>query len=236
MLQGLFGSKSAAKILLFLFVNEKCYGSQIQTLLQTALTPIQKSLQRLESDGILTSHYEGKLRIYNLNPTYPLRNELEMLLKKAYGLLSSQEKKLYCFIHKPRLSFQEEILRNRDKRRELLSFWGQLAKVNELSFSTKSRQGEAQITKIGQAKVIVSDPSPSVFIFQEKGHWFQDQIPETAFNNSFRWTLDTSSSLITLEHLRYGSSHPVFLFHLTPTEPFMLEAVDAHLCAELFTY
>ena len=74
-------------------------------------------------------------------------------------------------------------------------------------------------------------PSTSEIVFQEKGHWFQDQVPETAFNSSFRWTLDTQACLITLEHLRYGSTHPVFLFHLTPTKPFMLEAVDAHLCA-----
>ncbi len=231
MLQQLFGSKSVAKILLFLFVNEKCYGSQIQTLLKTSLTPIQKALQRLEEDGILTSHYEGKLRMYQISPTYPLRNELEMLLKTAYRLLSSQEKKLYCFIHKPRLPFQEEIHRDRDKKEELLKFWALLGQIKSLSFSTKSRKGGELVTQIGRAEVLISSPSPSVLIFQEKGHWFRDQVPETAFNNSFRWTLDVNSSLITLEHLRYGLTHPVFLFHLTPTKPSMLEAVDAHLCA-----
>jgi hypothetical protein len=231
MLHGLLGSKSVAKILLFLFVNEKCYGSQIQTFLKTPLTPIQKSLQRLESDGILISHFEGKLRIYQLSPTYPLRGELELLLKKAYSLLSSQEKKLYCFIHKTRIPFQEELLRNRDKKKELLKFWDRLATVRELSFSTKSRQGREQTVKIGKAEVDVLKTSSTVLVFQEKGYWFRDQIPETAFNNSFRWTLDINASLITLEHLRYGSSRPVFLFHLTPTDPFTLEAVDAHLCA-----
>ncbi len=231
MLDGLIGSKSAAKILLFLFVNEKCYGSQIQMLLQTALTPIQKALKKLETEGIITSHYEGKLHIYQINATYPLRIELEQLLKKAYSLLSSQEKKLYCFIHKPRLSFQEEILRHQNKKLELLKFWDHLIKINQLSFSAKSREGESHMIKNGKAEVLILMPSPSICIFQEKGFWLQDQTPETAFNNSFRWTLDTTASLITLEHLRYGLTHPVFLFHLTPTKPFMLEAVDAHLCA-----
>ena len=232
MLQGLFGSRSAAQILLFLFVNEKCYGAQIQSLLETPLTPIQKTLQRLQKEHILISHYEGKLHIYEFNPNYPLRNELEMLLKKAYAQLPSQEKKHYCFIHKPRLAFQEEIHREKDKKTELLAFWNILTKIKNLSFSVKSRQGQEQSTKIGKAEVQVIAPEPFILIFQEKGYWFKDQIPETSFNNSFRWTLDLQTSLITLEHLRYGLTHPVFLFHLTPTKPFMLEAVDSHLCAE----
>ncbi len=231
MLEELFGSKSVAKILLFLLVNEQCYGAQLQSLLNTLLTPIQKALQRLDQDGILTSHYEGKLRMYKLSPTYPLRNELETLLKKAYGLLPCHEKKLYCFIHRPKMPAQEEIRRTQDKKEELLKFWGMLSQIRHLSFSARSRKGEESMTKIGKATVEVLTPTSSVIVFQEKGHWFQDQIPETAFNSSFRWTLDTQACLITLEHLRYGSTHPVFLFHLTPTKPFTLEAVDAHLCA-----
>ena len=229
--QEIFGSKSTAKILLFLFVNEKCYGTQIASLLDTPLTPIQKALQRLDRDGILASYYEGKLRMYRLNPTYPLRHELETLLKKAYHLLPCHEKKLYCFIHRPKIPFQEEIRRDRDKKEELLKFWDILSQIRHLSFSARSRKEEESLTKIGKATVEVVTPSTSEIVFQEKGHWFQDQVPETAFNSSFRWTLDTQACLITLEHLRYGSTHPVFLFHLTPTKPFMLEAVDAHLCA-----
>jgi|GEM_PF-244864 len=231
MLKELFGSKSVSRILLFLFVNEKCYGGQIQTLLQTSLTPVQKALQRLEKDGILTSYYEGKLRIYQLNPSYPLKGELEMLLKKAYRFLSAGEKKLYCFIRKSRAAPEEKTYTERDKKQELLKFWHLLGEIHRLSFSAQSRQVEEKITKIGQAEVQVLCPSSSVIVFQEKGYWLRDQVPDTAFNNSFRWTLDIGSSLISLEHLRYGSTHPVFLFHLTPGSSGILEAVDAHLCA-----
>jgi hypothetical protein len=38
MMEKLMGSKSVARILLFLLVNERCYGTQIQTLLQVPLT------------------------------------------------------------------------------------------------------------------------------------------------------------------------------------------------------
>jgi len=232
MLKSLFGNRNVERILLFLLVNEKCYGAQIQSLLRVPLTPIQKALQRLEKEGVVRSRYEGKTRIYQLNSSYPLRFELENLLKKAYTLLPSQEKKTYCFIHKPRLSAEEEGKRERNKKSDLLEFWDRLGKVERLSFSTKSRQGEESTTKTGKAEVLVSAPSSSHLIFQEKGYWFLDQLPETAFTNAFRWTLDLKTALITLEHLRYGPAHPVFLFHLAPTRPSLLESVDAHLCAE----
>lgn len=93
MLKSLFGNRNVERILLFLLVNEKCYGTQIQTLLRVPLTPVQKALARLEKEGVVSSRFEGKTRIYRFNPTFPLRFELETLLKKAYTLLPSQEKK-----------------------------------------------------------------------------------------------------------------------------------------------
>lgn len=230
MLQGLFENKNIVKILIFIFVNEKCYGTQIQSFLKITLTSIRKNLQRLEKDKILISCYEGKLRLYELNPTYPLRSELEALLKKSYDLLSCEEKKTYCFIDKSRISCQERI--QRDVKEELLLFWEQLKKVNYLSFSAKSKRNGTKSTQIGKANVQIFSSSPSILVFQEKGYWLKDQMPDMAFNNSFRWTLDLKEGVVTLEHLRYGPSRPVFLFQLAPKEPYVLEAVDAHLCAE----
>ncbi len=232
MLKSLFGNRNVERILLFLLVNEKCYGAQIQNLLRVPLTPVQKALSRLEKEGVVSSRYEGKTRVYQFNPSYSLRFELESLLKKAYTLLPSKEKKGYCFLHKPRLTAQEEGQRERNYKSELLAFWEKLEKVQRLSFSTKSRQGEETATKTGRAEVVVSAPASHTLVFQEKGYWFLDQLPETAFSNSFRWTLDLKASLITIEHLRYGPSNPVFLFHLAPTQPGLLESVDAHLCAD----
>ncbi len=232
MLSGLFGNQNVERILLFLFVNEQCYGTQIQSLLGVPLTPIQKGLQRLEKEGIINSHYEGKTRVYQFSHTYPFRFELEMLLKKAYTLLHSQEKKQYCFIHKVRGDLKSNRLSDRNKREDLLKFWEKLRKVKHLSFHVKSRQKEEQSVKIGKADIVVQMPSPSVLIFEEKGYWLLDHQADTAFSNSFRWTMDLNALLISLEHLRYGTTHPVFLFHLTPTQSQFLKAVDEHLCGE----
>lgn len=231
MVQGLFRNKNVERILLFLFVNERCYGSQLQTLLRVPLTPVQKALLSLEKDGILHSYFEGKNRMFMFNPSYSLSVELHALLKKAYTLLPAQEKKRYCFIHKPRLKLHEERKREKGRTNELVAFWERLLQVKKLSFSAKLQSSETSL-KVGKAEVLVSTPTPSIVVFQEKGFWFENQLPDTAFSNSFRWSLDTNASLITLEHLRYGDAQPVFLFHFSVAKPSLLESVDAHLCGD----
>ncbi len=231
MLQALFGNRNVERILLFLFVNESGYGKQIENQLRIPLTPIQKALLRLEKGGIVQSSYQGKTRVYQLNPAYSLRQELESLLKKAYTLLSPSEKKQYCLIHKPRMSAKDEGKRERDRSEQLLIFWERLSQVKQLSCTTKSKQGEV-LFKSGKADVTAISSHPHTLIFQERGFWFFDSVPHTAFSNSFRWTLDLKASLITLEHLRYGMNHPVFLFHFTSNEAGGLESVDPHLCGD----
>ncbi|HSX26754.1 MAG TPA: DUF6314 family protein [Chlamydiales bacterium] len=228
MLASLFGNPNLERILLFLFVNERCYGTQIQSLLQVPLTPIQKALGRLEKGGIVISRYEGKIRIYELNPAYPFRHELEALLKKAYSLLPVQEKKRYCFIHKPHLKLNDEYLRDRNRKEELLTFWEKLPRIRQLSFFAKSQQA----IRTGKAEVTITQPSKREILFHEKGLWLRNDLPDTSFHNVFRWTLDLNTGLISLEHLRYGPERPVFLFHLAPAKPGTLESVDSHLCAE----
>lgn len=227
MLRGLFGNRNVERILLFLLVNEKCYGAQIQNFLEVPLTPVQQALIRLEKEEILSSHYEGKTRVYSFNASCPFLSELENLLKKAYTLLPPQEKRKYCFIYKPALSMSE-----RDRRRDQQMFWEHLSKTRQLSFSAKTRHGDEPSIRIGKAEVHVTMERPNVLVFHEKGFWVIDDFPDTRFSNVFRWTLDPHRILISLEHLRYGASRPVFLFHLAPTSPHRLESIDPHLCAE----
>lgn len=226
MLATLFGNGNVERILLFLFVNEKCYGTQIQTLLEVPLTPVQKALDKLARGGILISQFEGKTKFFRLNPDYPLRLELESLLQKAYTHLPCQEKKRYTFIHKKRLSLNEERTRDHSGRKALIEFWEKLAEVRTLQCIAKSRHE----LKLGKAEVKISTPTSNTTVFQEKGYWMLDELPHTAFSNSFCWTLDLDQSLVTLEHLRYGHDQPVFLFHLTPSGSHSLESVDSHLC------
>lgn len=226
MLQVLCGNKNVQRILIFLFVNGKCYGTQLHRSLDVPLTPLQKALNRLEKGGLIISHYEGKTRLYHFNPAYPLLHELEQLLKKAYTLLPAHEKKDYYVMKEdPQVSLpQEKIL-------SLAAFWEKLMKVNQLTFHAKSKSEEGGWNGKGRGEVVMTKQDSNTLIFHEKGTWHDKRAGEELnFKNVFRWTLDRNSGVISLEHLRRGPDHPVFLFHLAPSGKHSLASVDSHLC------
>lgn len=228
MLEYLCGSKNIQKILIFLFVNGKCYGTQLHKLLRTPLTPLQKALLRLEKGGIISSYYEGKTRLYQFNPAYPLLAELDPLLKKAYTLLPPEEKKRYSFVRKEGsikgLNPQEQV-------GVLRAIWERLSSVCQLSFDAKTRsKEEGGWNGKGKGEVLVSKEGETVLLFNEKGSWRGKNGQDTDFSNTFRWTLDLSSGMISLEHLRRGLTRPVFLFHLIPSGSRTLTSLDSHLC------
>jgi hypothetical protein len=227
MLEVLCGNKNVQRILIFLFVNGKCYGTQLQRALKTSLTPLQKALMRLEKGGLITSYYEGKTRLYQFNPAYPLLGELEPLLKKAYTLLPTHEKKNYYFQKENHLPSAKR----EGKPRVLQAFWEKLLSVTLLTFNAKTKsKDEGGWNGRGKAEVGVAKESSNVLIFNEKGSWQNRQGEEVSFSNIFRWTLDRHAGVISLEHLRRGTDHPVFLFHLAPSGNHSLSSVDSHLC------
>lgn len=225
-MHALCGNKSVEKILIFLFVNGKCYGTQLHRWLKTPLTPIQKAFMRLEKGGIILSFFEGKTRLYQFNPAYPLLTELEQLLKKAYTMLPPHEKRDY-YIPK------EDPVRGKrpeSKARTLYAFWEKLATVKQITFHAKSKSEEIGWNGSGKGDVLVTKEGSQILTFTEKGTWRSHQGEETTFRNIFRWTLDRNAGMISLEHLRRGEENPVFLFYLAPTSSSSLSSVDSHLC------
>lgn len=225
MLEALCGNANVKKILIFLFVNGKCYGAQLQRHLKTALTPLQKALLRLEKGGIIISFYEGKTRLYQFNPAYPLLPELEQLIKKAYSLLSSVEKKNYYTAPADR-----HFSAGDSWAKVLYSFWKQLTTVKQVSFQAKTKSSRSGSVK-GKGDVTVVKESDLVLIFNEKGEW-QGEEGTVNFSNTFRWTIDRDAGVISLEHLRRGIEHPVFLLDFAPFNNHTLFSVEAHLCEE----
>lgn len=224
MLQALFGNNNIKKILFFLLVNEKCYPTQLHRMLMTPLTPIQKACERLEKGGIITSYYEGKTRVYKMNQSYPLFKELEIFLRRAYVLLPPQEKKLYHYIPRDSTKSDQPLL---------LKVWKHLQQVNQVSFIAKSKNDPTLgWDGNGEGKVEASFDGNATILFKEEGNWQNHQGKLFDFSNTFRWTLDRVEGMISLEHLRHGPNHPVFLFHLIPVGPSVLESVHSHLCGE----
>jgi hypothetical protein len=225
MLSALLGSKNVEKILFFLLIHEKGYGTQLQRLLNTPLTPIQKSFARLEKAGVVQSFYEGKTRFYRFNPVYPLKKELEQCVRKAYELLSPQEKRTYHSAEIP--SSARTPLNFKQTQNALLLCWQRLKAVKMLLINAKLH-AETAIKK-GKGDVKVIEEHSSVILFQEFGIWQMENDQEIQFSNTLRWTLDLASGTVGLEHLRHGAAKPVFLFHLKPKSETLLASVDSHL-------
>lgn len=83
MLEGLFGNRSAEKVMLSIYNHGELHASAIAQQHQTALDPIKKQLERFEEAGFLVSRIVGRSRLYKFNETNPFIHPLKELLKIA---------------------------------------------------------------------------------------------------------------------------------------------------------
>lgn len=218
MLTQLLGSKSAAEILLFILVNQTGYATQIAQNLFLALTPIQKGLDRLEKGGILTSFRAGRTKLYQLNTSYPLKSELERLLLRTYSLLPSEQKERYPVSENAPLKSHPQTPAILD------TFWKKLKQVSLALVHTTPQNYRSE----GTVQVIQLE---NTLIFKETGTWKHSKDRLT-YTNTLRWTRHWGPNLLSLEHLRYGESHPVFLFYLIPQTARTLVSKAVHLCQD----
>lgn len=78
----LFGNKTVAQVLLFIYQNRKGYANLIARDLHVPLNMVQKQLNRLEKGHILLAHYETRNKIYSWNKALPFYQSLQKLLKE----------------------------------------------------------------------------------------------------------------------------------------------------------
>lgn len=95
MLEKLFGSKTAEIVLMYLFVFQEGYPTEISRIFSIPLNMIQKQLFKFEEGGMLVSRLRGKVRIYQWNPRYPFLNEVEKLLERNFEYLPEVIKERY---------------------------------------------------------------------------------------------------------------------------------------------
>jgi len=91
MLETLFGSKNAERVLIFVFVRGEGYAREIAQYYQTDLKPIQNQLEKFEAGGVLVSRLVGNTRPYTFNPRYYFLAELKALLSKALAAYPPEE-------------------------------------------------------------------------------------------------------------------------------------------------
>jgi len=90
MLDGLFGNPVIEKILFFLLKNHKTYPSELSQIFAIQIFRFQTAFERLEKGGIVVSYKEGKTRLYQFNPRFPMLKELLLFLEKAYTFLPKE--------------------------------------------------------------------------------------------------------------------------------------------------
>lgn len=100
MLEGLLGSINRERVLMFLHCRNEGYAREIARFFNTTLNPIQKQLDRLENNGILTSKSSGKTRMYTLSPRYPFLSELKAMLEKALLFYPTDEQERLIMVRK----------------------------------------------------------------------------------------------------------------------------------------
>jgi hypothetical protein len=95
MLEYLFANKNVEKVIVYLFLYEKCNATELHKNFDTALDPLQKTLLKLEHGGLLSSYKEGRTRVFVWNPRYPFLKEIKALAEKVYAFIPEEQKEKY---------------------------------------------------------------------------------------------------------------------------------------------
>jgi len=103
MLEGIFGNKTAEKVLLHIFHYGESHASAIASDFRVALTPILHQLVRFEDAGILVSKQLGRSRVYSFNPKSPFSRPVQQIIEIAYeGIPLFERQKLFATRRRPR--------------------------------------------------------------------------------------------------------------------------------------
>ena len=95
MLEYLFANKNVEKIIIYLFFHGKANATELKSAFGTSLDPIQKTLRKLEEGGLLVSFLEGRMRVFQWNPSYPFLLEIQALAKRSFEFLPLHQQNFY---------------------------------------------------------------------------------------------------------------------------------------------
>jgi len=103
MLEGIFGNKTAEKVLLHIFHYGETHASAIAQDFKMALNPIIQQLNRFELAGVLVSKEVGRSRIYSFNPKSVFSKPLKEMIEIAYESIPlSERQKIFETRRRPR--------------------------------------------------------------------------------------------------------------------------------------
>lgn len=94
-LEAIFGSRSAAQVLLFLQAYGSGHALRIADTYAVSVSPIQRQLRRLERDGVLLSRMVGRTRLFEFDTRTPSVRNLRAFLEAELDLIPEEEAKAY---------------------------------------------------------------------------------------------------------------------------------------------
>ena len=94
-LDGIFGNRSAAQVLLFLEAYGSGHASRIADTYGVSVNGVQRQLRRLEVAGILVSRTVGRSRVFEFNTRIPSVRNLRVFLASELDLLPESDVRAY---------------------------------------------------------------------------------------------------------------------------------------------
>jgi len=92
MLEGIFGNKTAVKVLLHIYHYGQIHASAIAEDYGIYNRSVLNQLERFENAGVLVSKQIGKSRLYSLNKKSPYYRPIEDILRIAYESIPLEER------------------------------------------------------------------------------------------------------------------------------------------------
>jgi hypothetical protein len=103
MLEGIFGNKTAEKVLLHIYHYGQIHASAIAQDYRTALNPIKGQLDRFERMGLVASKEVGRSRLYFFNPKSVFVAPVKEILRISYESIPLKEREqLFSNRRRPR--------------------------------------------------------------------------------------------------------------------------------------
>jgi hypothetical protein len=92
MLEGIFGNRTAERVLLHVLHYGEIHASAVAKDYQMALNPIKGQLDRFEKAGVLASKTLGRTRVYSFNLKSPLTLPVKNLIQLLYDSIPLKER------------------------------------------------------------------------------------------------------------------------------------------------
>jgi hypothetical protein len=94
-LETIFGSRAAARVLLYLENYGEGYAGGIARTFAMPLFAVQRQLRKFEDGGVLTSRLVGRARVYTWNARNPTTAPLRRLLAESLKYVPEEEIRRY---------------------------------------------------------------------------------------------------------------------------------------------